>query len=66
MKHKKIINTSASVEIIFAKGKGLPYLLVTMSKFGPWLFLKMINDLRVANTTIWKYVNDNTLGECVD
>ena len=30
-------------------------------KLGPWLFLIMINDLSVANTNIWKYVDDTTL-----
>ena len=29
-------------------------------KLGPWLFLIMINDLSVANTNIWKYVDDTT------
>ena len=33
---------------------------------GPWLFLIMINDLSVANTSIWKYVDDTTLAECVE
>ena len=31
----------------------------------PWLFLIMINDLSVANTNIWKYVDDTTLAKCV-
>ena len=35
-------------------------------KLGPWLFLIMINDLSVANTSIWKYVDDTTLDECVE
>ena len=35
-------------------------------KLGPWLFLIMINDLSVANTNIWKYVDDTTLAECVE
>ena len=34
-------------------------------KLGPWLFLIMINDLSVANTNIWKYVDDTTLAKCV-
>ena len=33
---------------------------------GPRLFLIMINDLSVANTNIWKYVDDTTLAECVE
>ena len=30
------------------------------------IFLIMINDLSVANTNIWKYVDDTTLAECVE
>ena len=33
---------------------------------GPWLFLIMINDLSVANTSIWKYLDDTTLVECME
>ena len=36
------------------------------TKLGPWLFLIMINDLSVTNTSIWKYVDDTTLAECVE
>ena len=36
------------------------------TELGPWLFLIMINDLIVANTNIWKYVDDITLAECVE
>ena len=36
------------------------------TKLGPWLFLIMINDPSVANTNIWKYVDDTTLAECVE
>jgi len=36
------------------------------AKLGPWLFLIMINDLSVANTNIWKYVDDTTLAEFVE
>ena len=32
----------------------------------PWLFLIMINDLSVADTTLWKYVDDTTLVESVN
>ena len=31
----------------------------------PWLFLIMINDLPVADTTLWKYIDDTTLVESV-
>ena len=36
------------------------------TKLGPWLFLIMINDLSVTNTSICKYVDDSTLAECVE
>ena len=36
------------------------------TKLGPRSFLIMINDLRVANTNIWMYVDDTTLAECVE
>ncbi|XP_068750820.1 uncharacterized protein [Montipora capricornis] len=36
------------------------------TKLSTWLFLIMINDLSVANTNIWKYVDDTTLAECVE
>ena len=32
----------------------------------PWLFLIMINDLSVANTNIWKYVDDTVMQSHVD
>ena len=40
--------------------KGQPFL-----HMGPWLFLIMINDLSVADTTLWKYIDDTTLVESV-
>ena len=36
------------------------------TKLGPWSFLIMVNDLSVANTNIWKYVDDTTLAERVE
>ena len=36
------------------------------TKLGPWLFLLMINDLRVPNVNSWKYVDDTTLAEVVE
>ena len=36
------------------------------TKLGPWLFLLMINDLRVPNENSWKYVDDTTLAEVVE
>ena len=35
------------------------------TKLGPWLFIIMINDLRVNNSNIWKFVDDTTLDEIV-
>ena len=32
----------------------------------PGYFVMMINDLSVAKTNIWKYVDDTTLAECVE
>ncbi len=35
------------------------------TKLGPWLFLLMINDLRVPNVPTWKYVDDTSIAETV-
>ena len=35
------------------------------TKLGPWLFIVMINDLDIANTELWKYVDDTTISEAV-
>lgn len=35
------------------------------TKLGPWLFLLMINDLRIPNVNSWKYVDDTTFAEIV-
>ena len=35
-------------------------------KSAPGYFVMMINDLSVAKTNIWKYVDDTTLAECVE
>ncbi|EDO42661.1 predicted protein [Nematostella vectensis] len=34
-------------------------------KLGPWLFIAMINDLDIADTELWKYVDDTTISETV-
>jgi hypothetical protein len=35
------------------------------TKLGPWLFIIMINDLKINDSNIWKYVDDTTLDEIV-
>ena len=36
------------------------------TKFLPWLFLIMINDLNAREADMWKYVDDTTISEPVD
>ena len=36
------------------------------TKFLPWLFLTMINDLNAREADMWKYVDDTTISEAVD
>lgn len=35
------------------------------TKFGPWLFLLMVNDLRVNRVSMWKFVDDTTISEII-
>ena len=35
------------------------------TKLGPWLFLLMINDLKFATASKWKYVDDTSVAEIV-
>ena len=35
------------------------------TKLGPWLFLWMINDLKITEVSTWKYVDDTTVSEVV-
>ena len=35
------------------------------TKLGPWLFILMINGLRVSGFHSWKYMNDTTVAEIV-
>ena len=33
------------------------------TKLGPWLFLIMINDIKVSGVNLWKYVDDTSIAE---
>ena len=35
------------------------------TKLGPWLFLLMINDLKIQDVSSWKFVDDTTISEVV-
>ena len=35
------------------------------TKLGPWLFLLMINGLKITEVSTWKYVDDTTVSEVV-
>ena len=35
------------------------------TKLGPWLFIIMINDLKINDSNMWKFVDDTTLHEII-
>ena len=35
------------------------------TKLGPWLFILMISDLKLADITHWKYIDDTTVSEII-
>ena len=49
----------------FSQWRNVPAGVPQGTKLGPWLFLVMINDVSVADTVLWKYVDDTTLAEPV-
>ena len=49
----------------FSQWGSVPAGVAQGTKLGPWLFLLMINDLKVPNVNTWKYVDDTTIAELV-
>ena len=43
----------------------MPAVVPQKTELGPWLFLLMINDLRIPGIPTWKYVDDTTIAEIV-
>ena len=51
--------------VCYSDWRSVPSGVPQGTKLGPWLFLLMINDLRVPNVPTWKYVDDTSIAETV-
>ena len=60
--HTQRIKLSASC---FSEWGPVPSGIPQGTKIGPYLFLVMINDLDLSDTSLWKFVDDTTVLEIV-
>ena len=49
----------------YSKWGNVPCGVPVRTKLGPWLFILMINDLKLADFFHWKYIDDTTAPEVV-
>ena len=49
----------------FSEWSTVPAEVPKETKLGSWLYLLMINDLKVTETDLWKYVDNTTLAEAL-